>query len=547
MQWTSRPTMQQEATRAARPAAAAPTVNARAKLLEKLSTLSPSAYTRLGAEERRLIEQVLRDEEQRRREFPLSAFEPHEKQRAFLEGRARLRLMLGGNRSGKTYVGCAEALSWALGYHPWLVPRLRLVGDPPVPPRREAAPAEAWVRGADGEPVPVPNRGIVVSGQGWGRGVRETVWPTVQALWGAASPIKTRLGPMGAPCEAVLPNGSVISFGAGTQERLAFEGATYQWAWIDEPVGPHVFSGIWRGLAQHRGSLFMTLTPLGEDARWLYTAVVSGTTPAEIYTAALADNPYIDPVAREEFERQDVWTEEERAARLYGRFECLGAAVHPEFSRERHVVEPFPIPEEWPKIMGCDPHLSRPWYFLWVALAPDGTKYCYREWPQDFDFFRARAGTRGIAEYAELVRALEGKERIAVRVIDPQMAQERLVTFDGFTKIREELAKAGLAFSTDVENAVALGMQRVRRGLLVGREGRSEIKVFRGLRHLITSLEQLSYQKETESGAERISRGYRDPWDVLRYVLSAADKLHFGCEVVSYLTPEQLRSMEEVW
>ena len=45
-----------------------------------------------------------------------------------------------------------------------------------------------------------------------------------------------------------------------------------------------------------------------------------------------------------------------------------------------HVVEPFDIPDDWPRYFGFDHGFSRPFSCGWYAMAPDGCLYRYREW-----------------------------------------------------------------------------------------------------------------------------------------------------------------------
>ena len=59
-----------------------------------------------------------------------------------------------------------------------------------------------------------------------------------------------------------------------------------------------------------------------------------------------------------------------------------GALLYPEFNFALNVCEPFPIPHDWTRRMAIDPHKRRPHAFLWMAVAPDGDHYYFREyWP----------------------------------------------------------------------------------------------------------------------------------------------------------------------
>lgn len=60
-----------------------------------------------------------------------------------------------------------------------------------------------------------------------------------------------------------------------------------------------------------------------------------------------------------------------------------GARVYHQFQDDdRQVVKRFPIPENWTRIMGLDPHPRVPHALLWCAMSPEGILYAYREmWP----------------------------------------------------------------------------------------------------------------------------------------------------------------------
>ena len=57
----------------------------------------------------------------------------------------------------------------------------------------------------------------------------------------------------------------------------------------------------------------------------------------------------------------------------------------PEFSREIHVCDPFPIPEHWRRWKCCDNGYDDPFYWGWLAVSETGTVYLYREFTRSRD------------------------------------------------------------------------------------------------------------------------------------------------------------------
>ena len=101
--------------------------------------------------------------------------------------------------------------------------------------------------------------------------------------------------------------------------------------------------------------------------------------------ATQADNRFIDPNYKQSLE---ALPEAERNAKLYGSFDAYLGQVFDEF-RERqypdepenalHVVEPFDIPDFWPKFIIGDWGFAAMTYILSLAVSPTRRVYAYRE------------------------------------------------------------------------------------------------------------------------------------------------------------------------
>jgi hypothetical protein len=103
--------------------------------------------------------------------------------------------------------------------------------------------------------------------------------------------------------------------------------------------------------------------------------------------STLADNPKIDPEYKNSLE---ALPEAEKNARLYGSWDAYLGQVFEEFRDKHypdepenacHIVEPFEIPDWWPKIVSIDWGYAPP-AMTWVgygAISPDKRVYIYRE------------------------------------------------------------------------------------------------------------------------------------------------------------------------
>jgi hypothetical protein len=102
--------------------------------------------------------------------------------------------------------------------------------------------------------------------------------------------------------------------------------------------------------------------------------------------STVADNPHADP---EYSKRLDgIPNEAERKARKYGDWDSYQGQVFDEFREKRypdepanalHVVQPFEIPEWWPRFVIGDWGFAAMAYIGYYAVSPQGRVYLYRE------------------------------------------------------------------------------------------------------------------------------------------------------------------------
>lgn len=105
------------------------------------------------------------------------------------------------------------------------------------------------------------------------------------------------------------------------------------------------------------------------------------------YIPSLAmENPHISDDYIYELERKP---DALRRALLNGDWDAFEGQVFVEFKNDpahyddrrwTHVINPFPIPDSWTRVMSFDHGYSRPFSIGWWAIAPDGRAYRYKEW-----------------------------------------------------------------------------------------------------------------------------------------------------------------------
>lgn len=281
-------------------------------------------------------------------------YKPHRRQEEFHNDPARIRLVLGGNRSGKTQSGCAEDVAFALGYRPWL------------------SPMDSNYKVA----VRVPNKGLIV-GESFGEQVKKVLVPkllgdperNIPGLLPKSAVKSTKKNQQGIITTIMLDNGSSMQFQSYDQEVDLFESTDYDWVHMDEPCPRPIWVAIQRGLTDRMGRSWMTMTPLKEA--WIHDQLVSRDTIGKHFFDMSDNIGYgLKAEAVAEFARE--LTPEEREARIHGRFFHLSGLVYKEYQAV-HKIERVPIDSSWSVYMHIDTHPRTPHHAVWIAVRPDNS------------------------------------------------------------------------------------------------------------------------------------------------------------------------------
>lgn len=184
------------------------------------------------------------------------------------------------------------------------------------------------------------------------------------------------------------------------QDPKEFEGVTLGWAWFDEPPPDAILKAT---IARMRrgGIIIITATPISGSAH-LYDMFASGEVEVEVVLREGDDpikvkrNVYhitadVESACKEHGIRGHLdhdhivqmvaeYPEDERQARIYGKFAHLIGLVYKNFDRNIHVIKPFNITDrDFIVYEYLDPHPRNPDAALWVAVDRHGTKYVIDE------------------------------------------------------------------------------------------------------------------------------------------------------------------------
>lgn len=250
-------------------------------------------------------------------------------------------------------------------------------------------------------------------------------------------------------------------------------------------------------------TLRMLLTMQPDGMTWVHREIVKkGKRPSvRCHWLDSLDNVALPDKVRAQLKiKFDALPENVRKARKEGLFVNLEGLVYPAFSRQTHVIEPFEIPEDWPRFIGCDWGLGNPTAILWAALSPDGQIVIYKEhykakWP--------------ITKHARIVNAEHPKPK------------------RGWSDPRDLQSGAELAEQTGIRvkkvpiRSVALGIDVVTLVLAVDEDTKHPgVVFFENLTHTIEEIEGYQW----EDGKNEPKQVNDHTCDALRYVLVGIEK-----------------------
>lgn len=218
---------------------------------------------------------------------------------------------------------------------------------------------------------------------------------------------------------------------------------------------------------------------------------------------------------------------------LEGDWTVIAGAFFPEFTMQRHVIEPFTIPDHWMKYRAMDWGSAKPFSVGWYAVSdgeilPRGALVKYREW------YGASAPNVGLKmtaeEVAEGIRAREREELNAgLCVLDPAA-----FAVDGGPSIAERMFARGVMFRRADNKRVAKlgamgGWDQLRSRLKGEKPG---IYFFSTCMDTIRTLPMLQHD---ESNPEDVDTEGED---------HAADETRYACMARPYAADREATSAE---
>lgn len=196
-----------------------------------------------------------------------------------------------------------------------------------------------------------------------------------------------------------------------------------------------------------------------------------------------------------------------RKALLDGDWNIFSGQVFTEWRRDLHVVEPFTIPDHWPRWSGYDHGYNTQAANVWLTRDPQsGRKYVYRE------MYETKTG---VTELSSIIKRYEQGERIVPRMADPAIWKGAGNQNTGET-VAQLFEKEQIYF-TPANNDRIAGKTQLHNNLALLPDGLPGLQVFANCTELIRTLPDLPYDQHRPEDVDTKAEDHL--YDALRYAL----------------------------
>lgn len=232
------------------------------------------------------------------------------------------------------------------------------------------------------------------------------------------------------------------------------------------------------------------------------------TKESRIFIPAKVDDHPLEKFKTDYAKKLDAIVDVElRRALRDGDWDVFAGQVFTEWSRTKHVVEPFTIPDHWIKWFSYDHGYNTYAAGLWFAQDPESQrKYVYRE---------LYLSQSGVSEIARQIKMLSGPEKPAPSLADPAIWKGAGDQNTG-KSVAEMFAAEGVSF-TPANNDRLAGKAAVHEALSPMPDGLPHLQVFANCVNLIRTLPSLPYDQHRVEDVDTKAEDH--PYDALRYGL----------------------------
>lgn len=361
------------------------------------------------------------EELQRRSEHSFHKYTPFIGQESFHKSGKYVRLLLGGNQSGKSRAAAQEIAWWFTHSHPF-----RQIPDKPVliyVISTEYMTLQVGIYRHLSNIIPdweIQDRGPKVQGHNMNSYLISKRGDTIQFM----------------------------SAKGNEEARRKFQAAEVDFCSIDEEIDQYIWDELQARMITTGGCFAITAT-LAESYDWIVELERRGErNDPHVFLTRLntTENIYAN---KEQVNRlAELWDEDTKQIRFYGHSRRQFGLVYKGFTSE-HIIESFDIPKSWPRWQVLDPGY-RTFAGLWGTVTPFGQRIIYRE----LYLHQSELG-----DVVEEIQLNEQNEQICCRIVDDKEGS-RLIT--GQLGVMSQLATYYGLYYTPAIKAVFAGIEEVR-------------------------------------------------------------------------------------
>jgi len=323
-----------------------------------------------------------------------------------------------------------------------------------------------------------------------------------------------------------IKSGYWLHFGSYEQGRENLQGTKWDIAHFDEESPEDIYKEVYRGTLDNKGRILGSMTPLKGKTYVYHEIFRKAATSKNIWcgTMSLLDNPYIPQEEKDAF--IEMLSEKDRKARIDGDFVTFKGLVYGDFNPDVHVIDPFPVPSDWPIYRAIDFGAVDPTVSLVVAF--DGTTfYVISEYVKNDCLIEIHAENMHKQHSDIVTTAGAGLLPFLDTVADHDKQERMQYAFQGI-------------HSEPAEKDIWPGIEQVRSFMSVRTDGSTRVKIFRTCEHTIDELGKYSMYPEDKQTTAKKKREPMDQdnhcMDCLRYVVvRVAGYLHERIpEIISF-------------
>ena len=307
-----------------------------------------------------------------------------------------------------------------------------------------------------------------------------------------------------------LTNGCEIVFKSAAAGFMKFEGDKVDLVWIDEEIkDKQVLHSCLARTTMTQGQTVLTMTPL-QGKTWLYYDYVDKQHPNVFHTTmTLYDNPYLP---KEQIDQMlSIYSPREIPYRVFGKWGIVEGIIYEEFSEETHV-----IPFDEAIVKRCNTVLR--------ALDFGRTVACVWLGIDDYENLYILGDLKLVECYIEDFAALIEEKEFEIGLRPLQRRQDIITYTDHAFQERFELERYGID-CIPADKAVEVGIETVRRRLKVQEDKKVNLHILDNCQQTVDELNDYQYDKaplgKEPSGKPRKLNDHLS--DCLRYAVVAAD------------------------